>query len=151
MYAGSPSRHFERAAADRLVVEVGHHEQPGGWTHVRDVWEQAHGSIEPSVEAGVELGEVGPQARLSLGAGGIDDVDAHESRSEEAIDASHRRHEISSLPRRQRRQQRGGEGVAAPVEQPPFGATADGQAGDPDAAILLAGDDIDEPFAFQFP
>ena len=88
---------------------------------------------------------------MSLGAGRVDDVDADEGRSEEAIDAGHRLHEVVSLPRRQRREQRGGEGVAAPVEQTPLGSTADGQAGDPDAAIPLAGGDLDEPLGLQSP
>ena len=97
MYAGVAVLPLQRTTTDRLVVEAGDHEQPGRRPHLGDIRVQAEGGIEPGVEALVELGEVRPQARLSLVAGRVDDVDAHERGSEEAVNAGHRLHEHVAL------------------------------------------------------
>ncbi len=99
--------------------------------------------------AAVELDEVGAQAGAGRVRGRIGDRDVHLGRGEQALHGAHRRHELGPADRVDAVEHRGGQGIAALVQQRSLRAAARGQPRHADAAVDRAGIERDEPVGLQ--
>ncbi len=149
---GRPVRvQLHAAAADGLAVQASDDEQAAGSAHLVDVGREAAGGVEADVEAFVELAEVGRQAGRRVRARRVDHVHGHEGGGEQPVDRAHRRDELVTLVGRERGEQRGGELVAALVEQVAFPAAPRREPGRPDPSVVRAGPDRDQAGGLERP
>ncbi len=95
-------RKLQPSTSDGLAPERRDEEHAGGWSEDLGAGGPRRALVEAVVETAVEFGEVGLQAVLSIAMCGIDEVDAHQSRGEQSLDFSHRRHESLLLGLAQR-------------------------------------------------
>ena len=135
--------------ADRAPVQGGEQHDTGRSPDLLLGDGGAPRGIEAGPEPAVQLGEVGVPARLRPRVGGIHRGDLDHRRGHEPLDVGHRPDQAGPLARAQRCEQRGGEVVAAPVEDRSLRDPGRGQTCGPDPPVGLVRADGDHPRLLQ--
>ena len=106
----------QHTAADRDAVERRDEDEPARGAERRRFIRRAASTVEATLEALVELGEVGVEARPGVWVLRVARLDADERRGEQPLDGGHRVHERRALTSRERLEDRSGSPVRAAVE-----------------------------------
>jgi hypothetical protein len=134
----------QRPAPHRLGAEPRDQQDPSGRAHPVVRRRVAQVDLETGVEPAVELREIRTEAVPGGRIGRIGDRDLDRAGPEQPLDLGHRSRQAIPLRWRERREQRGGHLVAAPVEGRPLGDALGGEPGQPHAPVERVGLDRDQ-------